>query len=119
MSFNLVTAAQTGPQHVPLKDYAANLETIGRAWEQKSANTKVVIITPPAIDAEKWGNVRNQKSSRENKVTSQYAEAARAVAKKAGWACVDLYGEMLKSEVSPLPLSMCFFLPCFFYVFGW
>ncbi|CAG5117182.1 unnamed protein product [Candidula unifasciata] len=89
-------------QHVPLDEYKLNLrEMIEFSLSQGISREKIVLITPPAFDAPAWGEqclLKGRALSKDNKVTSVYAETCYNLAVEMGTECVDLYSEMMKSE---------------------
>jgi lysophospholipase L1-like esterase len=71
-------------QHVPLENYRQNLRTILDHPTLKSHNAKILLVTPPPIhevhlQAEDLRKGASQ-LTREQKVTSQYAQVVRDVA---------------------------------------
>ncbi len=88
-------------QHVPLDRYKANLSKL--IWHvsspespRYSPDTRVVILTPPPVNADQWAARQAAKDppgqrDREFEVTKTYAEAARQVAAKEGVALVDVW----------------------------
>jgi len=84
-------------QHVPLDEYAVNLEAIVRYLADRGAS--VIVITPPPVDPAKWAAYLTAQDGagavvdpdRLLGVTEQYAAAARSVAVRCGVPCVDLF----------------------------
>lgn len=96
-------------QHVPLTEYAENLERIvAHVREQAAAapggarDVDVVLIAPPPIDGAarlvhqkaKYGDLATGVLERTNDNTAKYAEACRAVAAKLGVPVVDPFTTM-------------------------
>ncbi|KAI0747659.1 SGNH hydrolase [Daedaleopsis nitida] len=88
-------------QHVPLDRFKANLSKL--IWHvsspespRYSPETRVVIMTPPPVNADQWAARQASKDppgprDREFEVTRTYAEAAKEVAAKEGVALVDVW----------------------------
>ncbi|KAG2188643.1 hypothetical protein INT44_001398 [Umbelopsis vinacea] len=86
-------------QHVPMDVYADNLATIVEGIQKYSADTRIIVITPPPVNEVQWkkrcedgGGVLD----RSNDLAKAYAEAAKDVARKHNVPYVDLWTEIMK-----------------------
>jgi lysophospholipase L1-like esterase len=105
-----------GSQHVPLENYEANLRDMvemvaSPASPYHSADTKVIIITPPPFLENMWRvqhvawALREGRASTEaealygcerlSDVTREYALACQHIAKETGVECVDIHTGMI------------------------
>lgn len=74
--------ASNSHQHVPLEEYKENLKKIIQFF-RNSFHTKIILITPPPIDAEAWG-----RGDRDNSITRLYAKAVLELSKEIDLPCV-------------------------------
>lgn len=91
------------PQHVPIDQFSSNLHKMISFIRSKdspyySSHTRIILITPPPIDPERWQSTRTvplDRPDREVKVTKAYAEAVVQVAKEASIPVVDLWNGIM------------------------
>lgn len=85
-------------QHVPLEEFKQNMtDMIQYLQDIGIAREKIIVISPPPCDEQKWEEDCKQKGrvfGKYNAPTKTYAEACRDVAKDVGTAFVDLYTTM-------------------------
>jgi len=91
------------PQHVPVSEYTANVQSILRAVREAFPNAALFVITPPPVDkikldAEFKKQGKGDGSGRSLETVEAYVKEARAVARKEGAALVDLHASMLAQE---------------------
>ncbi|KAK0059383.1 isoamyl acetate-hydrolyzing esterase 1 [Biomphalaria pfeifferi] len=88
-------------QHVPLAEFEQNLKNIVTfAMSQGISREKIILISPPAFNAEAWSKVcleRGKPLSKDNDTTGVYAQACCKVADEMGTKKVDLYSAMMRS----------------------
>ncbi|KAJ1663300.1 isoamyl acetate-hydrolyzing esterase [Coemansia sp. RSA 1813] len=85
--------------HVPLDEFRTNIEFMVRTIASASylKSTRLVLITPPPLALELFARSQAKKGKsvdRSNKVTRQYADAVRDVAREHNVPCVDLWPVM-------------------------
>jgi lysophospholipase L1-like esterase len=104
---------ETEAQHVPLQRYKENLAKIvdlvrSPDSEYHSPDTKIIMITPPPLIADKWAkhlhNLRLErgesdldKPSRTAAQTKQYAEACIQVAHELGLPVIDIHSKLIQA----------------------
>ncbi|KAH9524413.1 isoamyl acetate-hydrolyzing esterase [Bulinus truncatus] len=88
-------------QHVPLAEFEQNLrEIVTFAMSQGIAREKIILISPPAFNAEAWSIVcqeRGKVLSKDNATTGIYAKACSKLADEMGVKLIDLYSAMMNS----------------------
>ncbi|KAJ1411059.1 SGNH hydrolase-type esterase domain-containing protein [Ochromonadaceae sp. CCMP2298] len=92
-------------QHVPLKEFEANLQSLVDLFKQKLPAAQVVLITPPPVDEQKLGRMNAEKGKtvlvdRTNERTLLYVQAVKALGAKQGLPVVDAWTAM--GGASPL-----------------
>lgn len=92
----------TNPQqHIPIREYEANLNNMVLYFKQNFPSTKIMVIAPGAIHEPSWGLQCRLKgrdgSDRLFAMTRLYANAACSVASNANVMLVDLFTEMTRS----------------------
>lgn len=121
-------AAIHGIQGIPVDEYKNRLKeqiqqvrSTGNLYSQRVYNksdenfTKVILVTPPPVDDEKWLKERKDKAKlsdnlmskedldnigldRDHKTTGIYANAAKEIANECNCPVIDLYNDMQKKE---------------------
>ncbi|CAK7213508.1 hypothetical protein SCUCBS95973_001817 [Sporothrix curviconia] len=100
---------QTDNQHVPLDEYERSLTSILTHPNIRAHSPKIILVTPPPLNGFHLGQIHrladpNAATSRQAKVTAQYAEAARRVAKTVpGVELVDLWTALMDHAVKNTP----------------
>lgn len=90
-----------GGNHVPLDEYAANLgELLDYIRSCGVPDSKVVLITPPPLDEERWKahTGRRGRPTRRLETTKKYAELCLRVGKERGITTVDSFNGLLKQS---------------------
>lgn len=93
-----VDCALCPKQHVPLEEFKQNLKDLVKYLQEIGiARQKIVLISPPAVDEQKWEadcKEKGRQFGKYNKPTKEYAEACVEVAEEIGTPCVDFYTAM-------------------------
>nr|CAG8444053.1 6572_t:CDS:2 [Entrophospora candida] len=89
------SAIPPSPQHVPLEDYKANLKEMVNLIKSPSSNyhsttTKIVLITPGALDDEVW-NGGDDRGERTDEIMKLYADACVDVANEVNVSVVNIW----------------------------
>jgi isoamyl acetate esterase len=95
-------------QHVPLKKYRENLKTILNHPSVTAHNPTIFLVTPPPINEVHLEELDLKKGyisiTRHQKVTAQYAEAVREVAKEhEKVVLVDLWEALMEARLTLTP----------------
>ena len=85
-------------QHVPLEEFASNLEAILALLRSHWPACHMIVITPPPMDQQVWDTERGGAGMRTLERTRQYAAAALAVAARAKCGSIDLFTRILSME---------------------
>ncbi len=101
-------------QHVPLDQYAANLEAIIKHPVVVAQSPRIILITPPPVDEHQFepdhGFSGLNQRGRSAEHTKKYAEACRAVGEKLDIPVLDLWTIFMQKagwkEGEPLPGDM-------------
>lgn len=78
------------PQHVSLGDFARNLLQIVN-WIHEHASQRVILMSPPPVNSEKWGN-------RSCRRLQHYAAVVEEISRRTNCVFLDLYQEMASHE---------------------
>jgi lysophospholipase L1-like esterase len=87
-------------QHVPLPEYAANLEALAMWLRAEVGVQRLVIMAPPPMDPEhhiEARGLRPEEETRTDAAHAAYGRAAKEVAERLDCPFVDVRGEMLRS----------------------
>ncbi|MCL4119881.1 UNVERIFIED_CONTAM: hypothetical protein GTU68_034583, partial [Idotea baltica] len=90
---------QNPQQAVPLKEYKGNLKSIVDYIKGFNEIRSVFLVTPPALDEEKWNNecvAKGLTSAKTAQLVGQYANACEETAKEMGVPCINLHTPMLQ-----------------------
>ncbi|XP_070547255.1 isoamyl acetate-hydrolyzing esterase 1 homolog [Ptychodera flava] len=89
-------------QHVPIDDYKLNLKEMAQYLLTVSVlREKIILVTPPPIDDEKWEKeckAKGKPVDRKNSVNGDYSKACFAAAKDYGIDVLDLWTLMQKEK---------------------
>lgn len=99
---------QVANQHVDLAEYKVNLAKIITHPNVTAHKAQVLLVTPPPLDeifkAKLDIEAGFPQSTRETKISAQYSEAARQVAKEVeGVVLVDLWKELMDVAIAKTP----------------
>ncbi|KAL1887533.1 hypothetical protein Sste5346_010144 [Sporothrix stenoceras] len=100
---------QVDNQHVPLDKYEANLKRILTHPNIQVHTPKIILVTPPPLNGFHLGELErlgalDAATSRQARITDQYAEVARRVAKAVpGVALVDMWSAVMDRAVEKTP----------------
>lgn len=88
--------------HVPLPTYKNNLKKMIKATQDKRPNAKILLITPPPIDADRCAQVRKKQGRRPDRdvqTTRSYRDACLDVGREMNVSVLDTWRLFLGEEI--------------------